>query len=241
MSDFFTMQAGEVAAPVPDGPVLCAVSAAMRRIHRVFLWAYGEAPGLARSVSAGDTERSEYVGEALGTFDRLLHMHHESEDLLMYPRLEARAPACALHVAQMLAHHASVAAQLEVIAPVREGWASTADPALGEDLAVLYEKLDETLKVHLRREVTEVTPAVEKVLTQAEWDELVAHGRDSLETKVVFAFIGMVLATNGPDDRAEFLNDVPMPMQQAYREVGKDVYDRQYATLFPGREIPETM
>ena len=159
----------------------------------------------------------------------------------MYPRLEARAPACALHVAQTLAHHASVAAQLEVIAPVREGWASTADPALGEDLAVLYEKLDETLKVHLRREVTEVTPAVEKVLTQAEWDELAAHGRDSLETKAVFAFIGMVLATNGPDDRAEFLNDVPMPMQQAYREVGKDVYDRQYATLFPGREIPETM
>jgi hypothetical protein len=30
----------------------------MRRIHRVFLWAYGEAPGLVRSAGPGDTARA---------------------------------------------------------------------------------------------------------------------------------------------------------------------------------------
>ena len=92
MTDFFTMQPGETAAPVPPGPVLCTGTAGMRRIHRVFLWAYGEAPGLVRSAAAGDTARAAYVGEVLGNFDKLLHIHHESEDLLMYPQLAERAP-----------------------------------------------------------------------------------------------------------------------------------------------------
>lgn len=61
-----------------------------------------EAPGLVRSVSPGDTGRAGYVGEVLGNFDKVLHVRHEGEDLLMYPQLEQRAPACALHVGQML-------------------------------------------------------------------------------------------------------------------------------------------
>ena len=161
--DFFTAREGETTAPVPAGPILCQASAAMRRVHRVFLWAYDEAPGLVRSATAGDLERSTYVGEVLANFDKLLHVHHESEDLLMYPKLAARAPACALHVEEMLGQHAAVAERLAAIAPVREQWTRTADAALGEDLAAKYESLSALLKVHLRREVTEVTPAVEKV------------------------------------------------------------------------------
>ena len=64
MTDFFTMQPGETAAPLPPGPVLCTGTAGMRRIHRFFLWAYDEAPGLVRSVGAGDTARARYLGDA---------------------------------------------------------------------------------------------------------------------------------------------------------------------------------
>jgi len=51
--DFFTLREGETPAPIPAGPMLCQASAAMRRVHRVFLWAYDEAPGLVRSVDGG--------------------------------------------------------------------------------------------------------------------------------------------------------------------------------------------
>ena len=60
--DFFTAGEGETPAPIAAGPVLCQASAAMRRVHRVFLWAYDEAPRLVRSVTAGDQERSADVG-----------------------------------------------------------------------------------------------------------------------------------------------------------------------------------
>ena len=240
MSDFFSMHEGEVAAPVPDGPVLCPATAAMRRIHRVFLWAYDEAPGLARSAD-GDTERSRYVGDVLGNFDKLLHVHHEGEDLYMYPQLGERAPGCALHISQMLAQHEQVKAVLDELAPIRERWRDSADAALGEELATRYERLSAMLKVHLRREVTEVTPAVEKVLTQEEFDKLSSHGVDAFEKKVVLAYLGMILATNPPEEQKEFIMDVPLPIRLAYRLVGKRLYRKQYATLFPGREIPQTL
>jgi hypothetical protein len=240
MSDFFSMHEGETAAPVPEGPVLCPATPAMRRIHRVFLWAYDEAPGLARSAD-GDVERSRYVGDVLGNFDKLLHVHHEGEDLYMYPQLGERAPGCALHISQMLAQHEQVKAVLDELAPIRERWRDSADAKLGEELATGYEGLSAMLKVHLRREVTEVTPAVEKVLTQEEFEKLSSHGVDAFEKKVVLAYLGMILATNPPEEQKAFIMDVPLPIRLAYRLVGKRLYRKQYATLFPGREIPQTL
>jgi len=239
--DFFTLREGETRAPVPAGPVLCQASAAMRRVHRVFLWAYDEAPGLVLSAPAGDRDRSAYVGEVLANFDKLLHVHHESEDLLMYPKLAARAPACALHVEEMLSQHAAVDERLAAIAPIRDQWTRTADLLLGEALAAKYESLSALLKIHLRREVTEVTPAVERVLTAKELEEMANHGVDAFDKKVVLAYLGMILATNPLQDQREFFKDIPLPIRMVYRLVGKGLYRKQYATLFPGREIPKTL
>ena len=52
---------------------------------------------------------------------------------------------------------------------------------------------------------------------------------------------GMILATNPPDDQREFLAEMPLPIRLAYRLVGKRLYREQYSTLFPGREIPQTV
>ncbi|GAB3277645.1 hypothetical protein GCM10027449_17370 [Sinomonas notoginsengisoli] len=241
MPDFFTMLPGETAAEVPPGPMLCSATAAMRRIHRVFLWAYDEAPGLVRTAGPGDTGRASYVGEVLGNFDKLLHVHHEAEDRLMYPKLEEQAPACALHVAQMLEHHRQVADRLAVIEPLRKQWMATADPTARDELATRYADLSELLKVHLRREVTEMMPVADKVLTEQDLAALAKHGTDEFETKVMLAYLGLVLATNPPGEREEFFKDIPAPIRFAYRLVGRRLYRKQYATLFPGREIPATL
>lgn len=241
MTDFFTMQPGETAAPLPPGPVLCAGTAGMRRIHRVFLWAYDEAPGLVRSAAAGDTARASYVGEVLGNFDKLLHTHHESEDLLMYPQLAERAPACALHVGQMLEQHRQVTQRLEVIEPLRLRWMETADAESTQELAGHYEDLSAVLNVHLRREVTEVMPAVDRVMTEAEAKKVAEHGRGQVSNKFLVGYLGMVLATNPPADRRELFKEIPPPIRLAYRLIGRRMYRKQYSTLFPGREVPETL
>jgi hypothetical protein len=213
----------------------------MRRIHRVFLWAYSEAPGLVRSAAAGDTARAAYVGEVLGNFDKLLHIHHEGEDELMYPQLKERAPACALHVAQMLDQHRQVTQRLEEIGPIRLRWIETADAETGEDLARRYEDLSSVLNEHLRREVTEVMPAVDKVMTQDELKAAAEHGSSQVSNKFLVGYLGMVLATNPPADRKELFKEIPAPVRLAYRLIGRRMYRKQYATLFPGRPIPETL
>ena len=241
MTDFFTMQPGETAPPLPSGPVLCTGSATMRRVHRFFLWAYAEAPGLVRSAAPGDTARAAYVGEVLGNFDKVLHIHHEGEDLLMYPQLEQRAPACALHVGQMLEHHRQVTERLEVIEPLRLRWMTTADADSRDELAGRYEDLSAVLQVHLRREVTEVMPVVDRVLTEPELREAGQHGIKQFDKKFLVGYLGMVLATNPPADRLAMFKEIPPPVRLAYRLVGRKLYRKQYATLFPGRPIPETL
>jgi Hemerythrin HHE cation binding domain len=241
MTEFFTMHPGESAAPVPAGPVLCSGSADMRRIHRFFLWAYDEAPGLVRSAEPGDTARASYVGEVLGNFDQVLHMHHEGEDLLMYPQLAQRAPACALHVGQMLEHHRQVTQRLESIGPIRQRWMETADAGVRDELAERYEDLSAVLQVHLRREVTEVMPAVDRVLTGRELKGLGQHGIDKFDKKFLVSYLGMVLATNPPGEREEMFMPIPAPVRLAYRVVGRSMYRRQYSTLFPGRAVPDTL
>lgn len=241
MTDFFTAEPGETAAPLPPGPVLCTGTAGMRRIHRFFLWAYDEAPGLVRSTASGDATRAAYVGDVLGNFDRTLHIHHEGEDLLMYPQLAGRALGCALHIAQMLEHHRQVTERINLIEPVRRRWMETADAGTREELAERYEELSTLLKVHLRREVTEVMPVVDRVLSEKEMNAVGQHGIDQFDKRFLVSYLGMVLATNPPQDRRELFKEIPAPVRLAYRVVGRRMYRRQYSTLFPGREIPATL
>ncbi|WP_426594943.1 hemerythrin domain-containing protein [Cellulomonas sp. McL0617] len=240
MVDFYAPAPGETAPPVPDGPALCS-GKEMRVLHNAFLWAYAEAPGLVRGAAAGDTRRSAVVGQWLADLDATLHVHHQSEDELLWDKLEQRAPSCALHVAQMRAHHAQVQELLHEASPLLERWQVSGDPSDGEDLAVAYERMLDVLKVHLRREVLEVVPVAEKTLTQREWNEVGEHSIGAIPKSRLMPQLGMLLANTEPTARAEFFEGVPKPVQLLYRIVGRRQYARQYRELFPGRPVPATV
>ena len=84
-------------------------------------------------------------------------------------------------------------------------------------------------------------PAVDRVMTDKEIDALGQHGIEQFDKKFLVGYLGMVLATNPPADRKELFKEIPLPVRLAYRLVGRKLYRRQYATLFPGRPIPETL
>jgi hypothetical protein len=231
---------GEAPPPVPDGPKLCNGDD-MRILHNAFLWAYQEAPGLVRGVSDGDTARSEFVGQWLAGLDATLHSHHESEDEFLWAKLEQRAPACALHVGQMRAHHAQVAAVIEEASPLLAQWRSTADPAVGEQLAAAYERMLEVLKVHLRREVVEVVPVAERVVSAKEWQAMGDHSGDSIPMSRLLPHLGMLLASSTPAEREQFYADLPLALRVLWRLMGKRQYAKQFQQLFPGKPVPPTI
>ena len=240
MVDFYIPAPGETAPPVPDGPALCS-GKEMRVVHNAFLWAYAQAPGLVRSTATGDTRRSAYVGQWLADLDATLHVHHQGEDELLWGKLEQRAPACALHVAQMRAHHEQVQELLHQAGPLLERWRASADPGAGQDLADAYERMLDVLKVHLRREVVEVVPVAEKIMTEREWKELGEHSIGAIPKSRLMPQLGMLLANTEPPTRAEFFRGIPKPVQVLYRLVGRRQYARQYRELFPGQPVPATV
>lgn len=240
MVDFYVSAPGETPPPVPDGPMLCD-GKDMRVVHNAFLWGYEKAPGLVRGVARGDTARSALVGQFLADLDATLHTHHESEDTLLWDKLEQRAPSCALHVGQMRAHHRQVQALLDEAGPLLAGWRQTADPAAGEALAAAYEHMLEVLKVHLRREVVEVVPVAERVITQAEWEQLGEHSMDAIPKSRLMPQLGMLLANLEPVERAEFFAGAPAFVRVLYKTVGKRQFARQHRALFPGEPVPPTV
>ena len=231
---------GENPPPVPGGPKLCSGDD-MRILHNAFLWAYEAAPGLVHSAPAGDTARSEFVGQWLADLDATLHTHHESEDELLWGKLEQRAPACALHVGQMRAHHARVAALLAEAGPLLARWRATADPAVGEQLADAYERMLDLLKVHLRREVVEVVPVAERVVTTDEWTAMADHSVDAIPKSRLLPQLGMLLANSTPADRKQFYAGMPLSVKVLWRLVGKRQYAKQFRQLFPGKPVPPTI
>lgn len=231
---------GEVQPPVPDGPKLCS-GEEMRILHNAFLWAYEQAPGLIGSVGPGETSRSEFIGQWLADLDATLHTHHESEDELLWDRLEQRSPSCALHVGQMRAHHVQVSELLAETEPLLTAWRSNADPATGEKLTDAYTRMLGVLTVHLRREVVEVVPVVERVITQKEWSGLAKHSINAIPKSRLLPQLGLLLANSSPADRAEFFAAVPPPVRLLWRITGRRQFAKQYRQLFPGQPVPETI
>lgn len=231
---------GETPPPVPDGPKLCNGDE-MRILHNAFLWAYDRAPGLVRGVAAGDTTRSEFVGQWLADLDATLHTHHESEDELLWEKLEQRAPACALHVGQMRAHHAQVAALLAEAGPSLARWRTSADPAVGEQLADAYVRMLDVLKVHLRREVVEIVPVAERVVSTQEWEAMAEHSVGAIPRSRLLPQLGMLLACSTPADRTRFYAGMPRSVKVLWRLVGKRQYAKQFQGLFPGTPVPPTI
>ncbi|MGX1162002.1 hypothetical protein RKD54_002911 [Pseudarthrobacter sp. SLBN-100] len=117
----------------------------------------------------------------------------------------------------MLEQHRQVTQRLANIEPVRLRWMQTADVEVGRELAERYEDLKAVLNIHLRREVTEVMPVVDRVLTEKEMQEAAQHGIDQLDKKFLVGYLGMMLATNPSQDRKEMFKEIPAPVRLAYR------------------------
>ncbi len=64
-------------------------------------------------------------------------------------------------------------------------------------------------------------PIVEHHITVAEWDELANRGMAAMPKSRLLVQLGYLLEDPSPDERADFLDAVPLPARIAYRLVGE--------------------
>lgn len=231
---------------LPDGQVPGCDPSGLILVHRIFRWLYSELPVLIREVEDGDVDRAAVIGVYAKLYFFALHLHHETEDMLLWDRLTTRDPACVVHVNRMLAQHADVAARLARIEPQVSPWVATAETGLGDVIAGDIELLYATLVTHLGQEEDDILPVAGAVLSQQEWDELEKHTRamlmahrKELPRDVMSLQLGLLLASVPGADRDEwFRANVPAPVRVLYLLLMKRRYEHAMGELYPDRPVP---
>jgi hemerythrin-like domain-containing protein len=226
-------------------PIGCDTSDLIQ-VHRIFRWLYGELPGLVRGVDEGDVARAGVVADYASMDFFALHLHHESEDAVLWDRLVERSPACAPHVAQMRAQHAQVAAELRAVEPLVAPWRAAADAATRDRLAEGVERVRDTLFRHLRPEEDDIVPVAASTLTQSEWDELGEHARAGIQEArkelprdVMAIQLGLMLAAVPPAERPAWAKaNLPAPVRLLYALLLRRRYERAMDELYDGQPVP---
>ena len=114
----------------PELPLCDAL--AMNRFHRIFREAHDAVPRFVGDAPADDSARAEHVGSYYDNVLRLLHAHHEGEDLTIYPMMVERLPEHLDVINRVNAEHDAVLGTLERGAQADHGslghHAATASP-----------------------------------------------------------------------------------------------------------------
>jgi hypothetical protein len=203
----------------------------MAEIHRLFRHGFGEGPDLVRRVREGDLDHAAAVAAQLDLLSVGLHAHHQGEDQRLWNLLDAREPACSVHVARMKVQHAQMLENLEALDAALPGWRSAPAPESAAPVLAALDGINAALGVHLGDEEKTIVPVMERTLTQAEVDWFAEHGRKATPKGQLWNQLGAILAAQ-PDGGGQWLHEnLPAPVRVLWRWVGKRRYEKTRAAL----------
>jgi hypothetical protein len=213
----------------PDVPL--ADATAMNRFHRIFREALDAAPRFVGGVPDGDGQRAELVGSYYDNVLKLLHAHHEAEDLTIYPLMVERLPEHVEVIHRVNAEHEVVLGTLGATEDAVAGW--RADPT-GEarDAAVSgLAELGPVLLGHLDHEEAEVVPLIGKCITVAEWGEMSALAFQHFSGDKVWLVLGLIQEQMLPEENATMEANMPPPVHDFWVGAGRAQFERFVAQL----------
>jgi hemerythrin-like domain-containing protein len=218
-------------APMADVRDMYMAHTAFRREFRLL-------PQLIRDVAQGDTARAEVVGAHAKLVCRILHTHHEGEDLLLWPVLLHRGGEEAAAIVPIMEkqHLAIEHAHADAVG-LLPAWRSTGHG--GQELADAFELLLNRLVEHMATEEEQVLPLAQKHVTAAEWKQIGEHGMaETPKSELLLAF-GMAMYEGDPAVIKTALSDAPLPVRLLVPLIGRRRYaahaKRVHGTPTPAR------
>jgi hemerythrin-like domain-containing protein len=212
----------------------------MYMVHTAFRREFGALPNLVRNAPAGDTQRSQVIGEHIDILSAYLYAHHHSEDMHLWPRLldrGAREVAPIVHL--MEGQHENIERLSTEAEKATGAWlahsASEGSDALADVLDQLFHALDE----HMRLEEQRILPLAEKYITAEEWHAMAAEsGRAIPQEKIPLVF-GMTLYEANPQVIQKTLARLPAEVRSTLYAQGQRAFsshsERVHGTATPSR------
>jgi iron-sulfur cluster repair protein YtfE (RIC family) len=202
-------------------------------IHRIFRRQFAEVQMLVQQVPASDATRVRAVADHLVFLLDGLHMHHTTEDDLIWPKLLERVGPDALLVERMEQQHQQIDVQVVEVRAATSGWRSDPTP---ETSSGLYGRIGEFLVVlegHLDEEEQVVVPLIDRYLTDAEWKEIGERGFEKFTPAQRWIAMGQLVEVATPEETAMVFETLPAPVKVLWKLTGKRKYRRYITAVRP--------
>jgi hypothetical protein len=183
----------------------------MAIVHRTFRKAYDEAARLVRAAPAPSAGRVTFLADHIELTLAALHIHHEDEDALLYPKLIERAPEQAPMTEHVEQEHQLIKTALDAASAACRTWRERPSAWTGEALAAALDRLNAVVQPHLDDEEQKVVPLAAVTLTQQEWDAMGKAGMSKIPRNKRGIAAGMMLEPLDEADRAYMMKSVPPP------------------------------
>lgn len=213
-----------------------AAACEMPIIHRIFRRQFAEVRALVQEVPAVDAPRVGAVADHLGFLLDGLHMHHTTEDDLIWPKLLDRAGLDAPLVARMEAQHRQIDVTVAEVRAALSAWRSAPTPDTSSALADRIGEFLFVVERHLDEEEQVVVPLIDRHVTEAEWQEVGKRGFEKFTPAQRWIAMAQLVEVAAPEEAAMFLGELPPPVKVLWRLIGKRKY-RRYITSVRGAQL----
>lgn len=185
----------------------------MAIVHRTFRKAYNESAQLVRAAPTPSPGRVTFLADHIDFAIMALHIHHEGEDLLLYPKLIERVPEQAPMTEEVEHEHELIKTALDDTSAACATWRQRPSAETGEALAASLDKLNKVAQRHLDDEEQKIVPLAAVTLTQQEWDAMGKHGVGEIPRNKRGIAFGFLLDPLNETDRAHMMRSLPAPIR----------------------------
>lgn len=155
----------------------------------------------------------------------LLTLHHDGEDVLVWPKLLERAPAQAELVRTAESQHQGIHEPLERARVALKAWEVAPDAQQGAGLVGALGELETGLVAHLDNEEQTVLPLIGEHLTIEEWGELPGHAMRNHPGERIWLVLGLVRENMTQAQRDMMLAHMPPPAVEMWTTKGEAAFD----------------
>ena len=202
-------------------------------VHTAMLREFRLLPDAVRAVPQGDVRRARPVVDHVRFMLDMLHHHHESEDILLWPPLRKRATLAEVAlIDDGEGQHEELAQAIETTVAALDGWAGTANTEDRATTAAGIERVHNSLEAHLDFEERRLLPLVSTLLTHEEWAAISEVARSAVPPKQRTLALGMFLYEGDPAVVASMMSGTPMLVRKVVSILGRRAYAAHARALY---------
>jgi len=189
----------------------------MYAVHKALTGALDAAPAYVAKAGV-DSERVEVIGSFYDNVIEFLHVHHTSEDELIYPALEQRCPERRSELERIDDQHKLLHTPMDSGRSAISAWRAAPSTSNAQAVTDAIASIDELLRPHLAEEETVMLPIAARWMSPEEWGGMAGHSMAIFRGYKPWLPLGLVREQLNQEQRDGMLAGMPPEMRTTWTE-----------------------